>query len=61
VCFRSDRAAAEGLLSQLPGDGHSCSQCDVSDPEACLRLIEQTQSRYGRLDGKKYFVLRSNF
>lgn len=54
VCFRSDREAAEALLASLPGDGHSCSQCDVSDPEACLRLVEKTQSRYGRLDGEHW-------
>ena len=50
INYLSNKSKAEALLASLPGEGHSLAGCDVSDPEACLKMIEQVSSRYGRLD-----------
>jgi NAD(P)-dependent dehydrogenase (short-subunit alcohol dehydrogenase family) len=50
INYHTNKAAAEETLSQLSGEGHSIAQCDVSDSEACLRMVDQVSSRYGRLD-----------
>lgn len=51
VCnFKADREAAEQLLEELPGDGHSVHQCDVADPAAVATMFTQISKRYSRLD-----------
>ena len=47
-----DQALGEQFRKQLKSEGHSCFfiPADLSELEACKRVIELTQEMYGRLD-----------
>lgn len=44
---RRDRLEA---LNRELGGSHLVVECDVADPEACRRLIEQSHAHFGRID-----------
>ncbi len=50
INYRNNLEAAKKTLAQLPGDGHSIIQADVSDPDAVKRLIDETSDGLGGLD-----------
>lgn len=50
VHYRSNETEAQKTLAALPGEGHFLLQGDVSEPEVCRQLVEQTVKRTGRLD-----------
>ena len=50
VHYRQDAGAAHETLSSLVGDGHCSFACDVSDPQAVARLVEEVTARMGGLD-----------
>lgn len=50
VHYHLHEEEAQKTLAALPGEGHLLLQGDVSDPEVCRRLVEQTLQLAGRLD-----------
>ncbi len=50
VNYRRNEAEAQKTLASLPGDGHLLLQGDVSEPEVCRWLVEETVRQAGRLD-----------
>ncbi len=50
VHYRQDAGAADETLASLVGDGHRTFACDVSDPQAVARLVEEVTARMGGLD-----------
>ena len=48
--YRGSLAAAETLARTIPGKDHRCFGADLTDPEACERLIQEVLAHYGRLD-----------
>lgn len=38
------------VLEELEGEGHCVHECDISDPEQVLHMVNQVSERYGRLD-----------
>ena len=50
VHYRRDAGAADETLASLVGDGHRTFACDVSDPQAVARLVEEVTARMGGLD-----------
>lgn len=50
VHFHVDREAADATIAALPGGPHAVLQADVSDPQACERLISDAVSEMGRID-----------
>lgn len=50
INYSSNRAAAEETLAELAGEGHCIIQCDVSDGDACLQMVDTIASKYKRLD-----------
>lgn len=49
VHFGTSRAAAEGVLASLPGEGHALVSGDVADPGAVRAMVDEAA---GRLDGR---------
>jgi 3-oxoacyl-[acyl-carrier protein] reductase len=51
-CWRSSRAEAEALATELEGVGARAlaEQCDVSDAEACAALVAKVHGELGRID-----------
>jgi len=52
VNYRSDRASAEALVSEMRGAGHHVTalRADVSDPAQSTRLVDAVVEEFGRLD-----------
>jgi 3-oxoacyl-[acyl-carrier protein] reductase len=50
VHYGADRRAAETTREELEGEGHRCFQADLTDPGACLRLVEEVVGGLGGLD-----------
>ncbi len=50
VHYHSNRAGADATLAALPGSGHQLLRCDITDPDAAARLIEQADRLLGGLD-----------
>ena len=50
IHYARNRAAAEEVLSELPGDGHFTIAADLGDPEALEPLVDGVFERFGRLD-----------
>lgn len=50
INYRTDSAAAEAALAELPGEGHVALQADVSDPQAVERLVASAVAALGGLD-----------
>ena len=50
VHYRGNRKAAGETLGLLPGEGHVAIAADVSDPDACEKLVAETVGRLGGLD-----------
>lgn len=50
VHYRGNREAAGQTLDLLPGDGHVTIAADVSDPDACEKLVTETVDKLGGLD-----------
>lgn len=50
VHYNGNRERAEATLAALPGEGHQLFQCDIVDPEAVQRLIEQADQTFDGLD-----------
>ncbi len=50
ISFNSNREAAEGCISTLPGGPHRALQADVSRPEEAKKLIDATIEHLGGLD-----------
>ncbi len=47
---RRDRAALDGILASLPGDGHQGFAADLSDPDAAARLWYDASATFGVID-----------
>ncbi len=50
VHYHVNREAAEETVGELDGGPHFVVQADVSDPDACERLVSETASEMGRID-----------
>lgn len=50
VHYNRNRERAEATLASLPGDGHSLLQCDIVDPDAAERLVEEADEIFGGVD-----------
>ncbi|MDH3389037.1 MAG: SDR family oxidoreductase [Gammaproteobacteria bacterium] len=50
VHYNGNRERAEATLAALNGDGHRLFQCDIADPAAAGRLIEQADEALDGLD-----------
>jgi len=50
VHYRENKAAAESVLSALPGAGHTLFKADMSDPGDVERLWNEAAGRFGRVD-----------
>ena len=50
VTYRQSKSEAQALLADLPGQGHTLAQADVTDTASLTRLAEQLGVTYGRLD-----------
>ncbi|MCS7310922.1 MAG: SDR family oxidoreductase, partial [Armatimonadetes bacterium] len=50
IHYRSSEEEAQKTLGLLPGEGHFLLRGDVTDPEYCRQLIDDTVQRAGRLD-----------
>lgn len=50
ITFNQDRARAEVLATDLPGEGHVVAQASVEDSAALARLARRIESSPGRLD-----------
>jgi NAD(P)-dependent dehydrogenase (short-subunit alcohol dehydrogenase family) len=48
--YHRNDAAANETLASLPGSGHALFKADISDPAACVALIEAVQKQSGRID-----------
>jgi NAD(P)-dependent dehydrogenase (short-subunit alcohol dehydrogenase family) len=48
--YHRNDAAANETLASLPGSGHALFKADISDPAACVALIEDVQKQSGRID-----------
>jgi 3-oxoacyl-[acyl-carrier protein] reductase len=50
VHYGNRREAAEAVAANLPGEGHRVIGCDLRDSSAAAEMIDDIQSREGRLD-----------
>jgi len=50
VHYNGNRERAEATLAQLEGDGHQLFQCDITDPGAVERLVEDAHQAFDGLD-----------
>lgn len=50
LLYRSNEAAANATLRSLPGEGHRCFQCEVTDAAAVERVVLNTSEGMGGLD-----------
>ena len=50
VHYNGNRERAEATLEALEGEGHQLLQCDITDPQAAERLIEEAERSFGGLD-----------
>ena len=53
ICYRTSAQAADEVIAAVERDGAEgwALQCDVSDPQAAVSLVERVASRWGRIDG----------
>ncbi len=49
INFRTNKAAAEATLAELPGKGHFALQADLTKPEEVAALLEEAIVRFGQL------------
>ena len=50
VHYHVNRQAAEETVGEIPGGPHVVLQADISDPEACERLVDEAASELGGID-----------
>lgn len=50
VHYSGNRAAAENLVAELPGEGHVLVQGDLADPDAAARIVNDVVATTGGLD-----------
>ncbi len=52
ICYRTSRQEAEDVTHHIEGKGGEAMavQCDVSDPLAATRLVQQVEGKWGRID-----------
>ena len=50
VHYNTNREAADATLAQLPGEGHSAFQCDVTQPEEAQKLVEDINQSMGTIE-----------
>ena len=50
VHYNGNRERADATLAALPGDGHQLFQCDITDPAAVEKLIEDVDASLDGLD-----------
>lgn len=50
VTYRRSETEAETLLANLPGEGHTLVQADVTDTASLARLVQHLGATYDRLD-----------
>jgi len=50
ISYRTHEQKTQDVISSLPGKGHRMIQADVSIPDDCRRLVEETVAGFGRLD-----------
>ena len=50
VHYSGNKAGAEAVLAELPGDGHLLVQGDLADPDAALRIVHTVVDAAGGLD-----------
>jgi NAD(P)-dependent dehydrogenase (short-subunit alcohol dehydrogenase family) len=50
VHHRDSAALADQLLADLPGDGHTVVQADLTDPDAVKSMVDKSASALGGLD-----------
>jgi NAD(P)-dependent dehydrogenase (short-subunit alcohol dehydrogenase family) len=50
IHYHNNRDRAEATLAALPGNGHRLYPCDITDPEAIERLIDQADRELDGLD-----------
>jgi NAD(P)-dependent dehydrogenase (short-subunit alcohol dehydrogenase family) len=50
IHYNNNRDRAEATLAALPGEGHRLYQCDITDPAAVEKLIDQADGEMGGLD-----------
>ena len=52
ICYRTSTAAAEETSAAIVARGGQALalQCDVSDPAASKQLVEQVETRWGKID-----------
>ncbi len=50
IGYRSGKAAAEALVSELPGDGHSAMHVDVMQTQTIEAMRDAVAGQYGRAD-----------
>ncbi len=50
VHYNKNAIAAEETMAELPGDGHSIMQADLSDPDAVSDMVERLLSEHGSVD-----------
>src|SRR5450432_2627075 len=53
INYHSSEAAAKALAREIEDEGGRTLsvQADVTDPEACVRLVAKTAEHFGRIDG----------
>ncbi len=50
ITYKSNQAAADETIKQLPGKGHIAIKADVKNPEKVRKLINQVVKHFDRLD-----------
>lgn len=52
ICYRTSTQVAEDTAKELKSLGGKAlaTPCDVSDPTACLALVQQVETQWGRID-----------
>lgn len=50
VGYRGNRAGAEALVAELPGDGHMAAQVDITDTASITALRDRVAAELGRVD-----------
>lgn len=50
IHYNNNQESAQALFDSLPGDGHRLYQCDIVDPEAVSRLVDQADQDFEGLD-----------
>lgn len=50
IHYNTNRERAEATLAALAGEGHHLFQCDITDPDAAEKLIEEAENALGGID-----------